>query len=339
MTETAQQSPQEALYLLLAGKWVTAAISAAAELGLADKLAQRPMTVGDLAVELNCDEQALLRLVRVLGGEGLLELDVKKRLSLTAVGAELQEGRFRELAKFVGLPYMWIPWAKLYESMRASESAFEAAMGAPLFEYLDQHPEDAKTYHRAVDEFTRREARALAENFDFGKAQTVVDVGGGLGALLGELGLRYPELQNCTLFDRAAVIEQAKVGPAAEVLGSRLKCVAGDFLKEISVPADVFVVKHVLHNWQDEEAATILRHCVSSLRPGGRILIVDGILLPGLRKDQTALLDLEMFVLCGRGRERTKPEFRSLLSSAGLRLCSTHDLAGTTRLLVAEPRG
>jgi len=338
MSEGEGLNPQEQLYRLLAGKWVTAAISAAAEIGLADELAAGPRSLVDLASALGCDAEALQRLLRVLGGEGLIDLDRDGRFELTAVGQELRQGQLREVARFVGLPFMWAPWSSLGPVLSSNSSAFEAAMGAPLFEYLDSHPKAAQIYHQAVDAFTRREARALAEIFDFSSIQSIVDVGGGLGSLLAEVGKSWPNLERCVLFDRQQVIEQAKANSAARELGARMEFVAGDFLHEIPVEADVFVVKHVLHNWQDDDAIAILKNCVRHLRPGGYVLIVEGILLPGLQRDRTALLDLEMFVLCGRGRERTKPEFRTLLRDAGLSLRSTHDLAGTTRLLVATPR-
>ena len=278
--------------------------------------------------------------MRVLGGEGLVELDAQGRYLLTEIGHELRAGRMREVARFVGVPFMWNPWTRLTDGLRsdAQASAFELSMGAPLFEFLDDHPEEAEIYHRSVDAFTRREARALAGAFDFSQYRSVVDVGGGLGVLLAELCAVWPNLSHCTLFDRPNVIEQARAGAVASQLGERLALVQGDFLERIPVQAEVFVVKHVLHNWQDEHAATILRNCREGLAPGGRILVVEGILLPGLMLDQTTWLDLEMFVLCGEGRERTKPEFRKLFSDAGLRLLSTADLAGTTRLLVAEAR-
>ena len=290
MTEVEGLHPQEQLYRLLAGKWITAAVSAAAEIGLADVLANGPLSLAALASALGCDAEALLRLLRVLGGEGLVELNRDGDYQLTEVGHELRGGRLRDLARFVGLPFMWTPWSKLGPGLSGSTSAFEEAMGAPLFEYLDSHPEAAHTYHQAVDAFTRREARALAETFDFSSIASIVDVGGGLGSLLAELAQRWPSLRRCVLFDRPQVIEQVRREAAPQELEGRLELVAGDFLEEIPIQADVFVVKHVLHNWQDDEAIAILRNCVRGLSPGGCVLIVEGILLPGLQRDRTALL-------------------------------------------------
>ena len=121
--------------------------------------------------------------------------------------------------------------------------------------------------------------------------------------------------------------------------GLAARCVAqeGDFFETLPADVDVCVVKHVVHNWDDTRASQLLRGCVKAVGPEGHVLVVEGLLLPGNRKDATALLDIEMLVLCGPGRERTKPEMRRLLTSSGLRLVSTHDLAGMTRLLICRP--
>jgi SAM-dependent methyltransferase len=320
---------------LLAGKWVTAAVAAAAELGVADALAAGPLSAADLAERLGCDGQALGRVLGVLLGEGVFELDAHGRYALTAVGAQLQTGALRELARFVGAPFMWAPWAHVADAVRGGASAFARAQGAELFE---RHAGDAALYHRAVDAFTRREARALAEAFDFSELGCIVDVGGGLGTLLVEVLGRYPALQG-TLFDRPAVIEQARVALADAPERPRIELCAGDFFAALPGGAHAYVVKHVLHNWDDAHATRLLARCAQGLAPGGKVLIVEGLLLPGNVRDATRMLDLEMFVLCGAGRERTKPEFRKLLAEAGLRLVTTQPLAGTTRLLVAERRG
>jgi SAM-dependent methyltransferase len=336
MTASGGNDHEHRLLELLSGKWVTAAISAAADLGLADVLGDRCMELDELAAALNCNGGALMRLLRVLGGEGLVECDPQGRYTLTEVGAQLRQGKLRDLARFVGAPFAWSPWASLAGALRSDVSAFEATHGASLFEYLDAHAEDARLYHSAVDAFTRREAHALIDAFDFSNVGTVVDVGGGLGTLLGELALRWPEMR-CVLYDRPAVVEQARAGVARAPLSERIEAIGGDFFSSVPVGADAYVVKHVVHNWGDEEAIELLRRCAAALRPGGHVLIVESILLPGNRRDGTPLLDLEMLVLCGAGRERSKPEFRTLLRRAGLKLVSTRDLAGMARLLVAAP--
>lgn len=333
---TTADSAQRKLLLLLSGKWVTAALSTAAELGLADALAERPLSSAELAERLQCDGPALSRLLRVLCGEQLVESQRHGLYALTELGRELQTGKLRELARFVGAPFMWQPWAKLADAVRdPSRSAFERVMGHDLFTYLDRSPEDAQLYHQAVDAFTRAAARALCEAFDFSDLGSVVDLGGGLGTVLTELVARYPKLRG-VLYDRPQVIEQAGSIFAGQ---ERIELVGGDFFEQVPEGADAYIIKHVLHNWDDQQALRILELCARALKPTGQVLIVESLLLPGDIRDGTAFLDLEMLALCGRGHERSKPQYRKLLQQAGLSLRTTTALVGEVRLLVAVPRG
>ena len=155
--------------------------------------------------------------------------------------------------------------------------------------------------------------------------------------MLTELTQRFPQLA-CVLYDRPSVIEQARAHWARTDPSARIETDSGDFFERVPAPADAYIVKHVLHNWDDEHATRILRVCREALRPGGHVLIVESLLLPGNVRDATALLDLEMLVLCGAGHERSKPQFRRLLHDAGLSLVATRPLAGGARLLIAAPR-
>jgi hypothetical protein len=331
-------SAQQQLLQLLSGKWVTAAVATAAELGLADALADGPLTAAELASKLRCDADALLRLIRVLCGEQLLRSEPHGRYALTPLGAQLRSGQLRELARFVGASFMWTPWAKLADALRdPSESAFERALGRSLFEHLDRTPEDAQLYHHAVDTFTRAAALALCEAFDFSDLSRVVDVGGGLGSVLGELLARFPGLHG-VLYDRPQVIKQAAGVFASHPERERIELVSGDFFEQVPAGADAYVIKHVLHNWDDAQALRILRLCAEAMKPSGQVLIVESLLLPGDLRDGTAFLDLEMLALCGQGHERGKPAFRRLLREAGLSLTTTSKLVGDVRLLVAVRR-
>jgi len=329
-------SAQRELLQLLSGKWVTAALSAAAELGLADALTERSLSSSELAERLNCDAHALSRLLRVLCGEGLLASQPHGLYALTELGAQLQTGKLRELARFVGAPFMWQPWANLADAVRdPSRSAFERATGQSLFDHLDRDPEDARIYHHAVDAFTRAAARALCEAFDFSDLDSVVDLGGGLGSVLTELVARYPKLRG-VLYDRPQVIKQAGSHFAQH---PRIELVSGDFFEQVPQGADAYIIKHVLHNWDDAQAQRILELCAKALKPNGQVLIVESLLLPGDFRDATAFLDLEMLALCGKGHERKKSHYRKLLQQAGLSLRTTTQLVGEVRLLVAVPRG
>lgn len=325
------------LLKLLGGKWIAAAISAAAQLRLADALEGEPMNEEELAAKLGCEQNALGRLLGVLAAEGVLEADDDDRFRLTMLGNQLRSNALGPLAEFVGAPFSWSPWLRLKDAVQTGEAAFELEHGQDLFGYLADHPDESEIYNAGVDAFTRHDARALATAFNFSEVETVVDVGGGMGTLLIELLRQWPRLHGI-LFDKDHVVRAAERRLQDTELRGRCSCVAGDFFSEVPAGADIYIVRHIVHNWGDEEAAAVLRNCAAALRPGGKVLVVEGILLPGHRKDTTRLLDLEMMVLSGTGRERSKPEFRQLFKQAGLRLTKTVPLASTARLIIGEAR-
>jgi ubiquinone/menaquinone biosynthesis C-methylase UbiE len=334
--EAAPSDPASALMRLLAGKWVVQALATAAELELAEAL-ETPKTLDALARTVQCDRGALLRLLRVLVGEGVLVQGPDERYTLTALGAQLRRDALGSLAQFVGSPSQWTPWTALTHAVRTGSCAFEHVHGRSLFDYLADHPLEAALYDEAVDAFTTAQAIALAEQDVLDGAGLVVDIGGGRGTLLLELLRRRTGLRGI-LFERPSVLRRAR--PRFETAGLTERCdfVEGDFLSAVPKGADVYVLKHVLHNWDDARAEAILRRCGEAAAPHGRVLVVESLLLPGNVRDGARLIDLEMLVLTGGGRERSKPEFRQLLAAAGLRLLETRRLVEGTWLIVAEPR-
>jgi DNA-binding HxlR family transcriptional regulator len=335
--DSGSTDPAEKLLRLLGGKWLAAAISAAASLGLADALAGQALSLDALAAQTACEPSALRRLLRVLVGEGLLSLDASNHYQLTEMGELLRKDELRELAIFVGSPFSWDPWSRLAAAVQTGESAFTKQHGLPLFEYLDHHREDAELYHEAIDAFSRREAVAVAEAYDFSNARRVADIGGGRGRLLTEILVRWDHLTG-VLLERPTAAELAQQQFAKANLEERCEIRVGDFFEEIPGDVDVCVLMHIIHSWDDATAIDLLRRCAAAVGPEGTLLIVEGLLVPDARRDLTNLLDLEMLVLCGPGHERRKPEMRRLISAAGLRLESAIPLVGSIRLLVATPR-
>lgn len=315
---------------LLTGKWLVSALATAAKLQLADHLATAK-SAQELADELDLHAPSLERLLGVLAGEGLLEV-LGTRFGLTQLGAQLRQDKLGKLAEYVGSEAQWTPWLCLDHSIRTGGAAFEKRHGTSLFEYLAHHPEEAAIYDHAVDAFTRQQAHALAEARVLAEAKVVVDVGGGRGTFLLELLERAPSLRG-VLYDLPHVVESAKARFAAAGLGERVDFVSGNFFESVPANADCYVVKHVVHNWDDEHAKTILRNCAKAGGPGAQVLIVEGLILPAYVRDGTRLLDLEMLALTGQGRERSKPQFRRLLAESGLRLEESFRLSDAAWLL------
>lgn len=319
----------------LGGKWVLQALATAAELRLAEALGT-PKTAAELARELGCHEPALVRLLGVLVADGMLLGDGDGTFALTELGRQLRNDELGTLARFVGSPSQWTPWTELTHSVRTGESAFEKVHGQPLFEYLAARPEEARLYDEAVDAFTRVQARAMAEQDVLDGIETIVDVGGGRGTLLAELMGYRPQLRG-VLYDREHVVEAARTRLEQLGLADRCTFVGGDFFESVPQGADAYVIKHVLHNWDDARAIGLLRRCAEASE-GGLVLVVEGVLLPGNIPDGARLMDLEMLVLTDGGRERSKPQFRKMFADAGLKLESMHGLGNGAWLMVGRQR-
>ena len=338
MNENAGSSdPARRVLGLLAGKWLTAAISAAATLGIPDSLAECPKSLDRLAHELGCEASSLLRLLRVLVGEEILRENANREYELLEAGQLLRSEALGRLARYVGSPLGWDPWSLLPDAVRTGESAFVKRHGIPLFDYLDHHPADAALYNEAIAAFAHREAVGLADAYDFSRARRILDVGGGRGGLLLELLTRFPQLSG-VLLERPAAAREARAAFEHAGLAARCEAQIGDFFDAVPGGADVCVLKHIVHSWDDEAAVGLLRRCRVAVGDTGRVLVVEGILVRDGRRSLTNMLDLEMLVLCGPGHERSKPELRRLFTRAGLRLVETRPLTETARLWVTEPR-
>lgn len=322
---------------LLAGKWVSAAISACAELGIPDKLAERPMSADELAKELNVEAAAVARVLELLVSRDIFALDREGRFSLTEIGEALRSDGLGKLATLSGSRLMWDPFSRLSDSLHERRAAFELHHGAPLFDHLEQKPKDAALYHEAIDAFTRMEAKALAATVDLSSYEHFVDVGGGRGTLLIELLERYPGARG-TLLDLDSAVKSAKEQIEARGLVGRCEAIAGDFHKTLPEGADLYLLKHILHNWPDDAATSLLERVSLAMAPEGRILVIDGVLLPPAYGDATRLLDLEMFALFYSAHERSKPALRKLFHGVGLRIESSHELLGTARAFVLRRR-
>ncbi len=307
-------------------------LSTLAALGVPDLLEDLgDATVAELARRAGCREPDLDSLMRAAAGLGCLAESSPGRFELTARGAQLCSDRLGALAAFLGSRPQWDSWSRLRESMRASAAAtpLELAMGAGLYELMAEDPAAAAEYDAAIDAFTRHEAQLVRGRLELADVACVVDVGGGRGALLRAL-LAETDGARGVLFDLPHVVEAARGGLPHGVEG-----VGGDFFEAVPAGGDLYLLKHVLHNWSDDDARKILERCRDARAPGGRVVVIDAVLAPDNRPDLARMLDLEMRVLCG-GRERRKPELRRLVQAAGLRVERAEELAGGSWLFVCR---
>ena len=325
---------------LLNGGWAAQAISAAAELGIAELLARGVERPDDLACATGCHEPSLRRLLRALASLGLCEERADDSFRPTGLGALLEEGAPMSL-KAMALygRYKRPVWERLAHSVRTGESANPAVHGAAVFEHLDRDAATAEIFDRAMTETTRVIAGAVVAAYDFSGCERVVDVAGGYGELLAAV-LRAVPAARGTLLERPRALDGARRNLERAGVASRCEFVAGDFFTSVSEGADCYLLKRVLHDWDDERAAAILRSCRRAVPARGRLLVVEQVLPDRMDVSHThqeaARMDLHMLLMAG-GRERTECEYRRLLESAAFRLQRAIPAALNVSVIEAVP--
>lgn len=307
---------------LTAGKWVSQAIAVAAELGIADLLKDGTKTAAQIARLVNASEDSVYRLLRALGSVGLFAETGNRRFRLTPIGKLLRTESPQSLgayARFVGHESTWLPWADLVHSVRTGEPAFDHVFAMPIFEYFGKTPEAAAVFDAAMTSISTWESKAVVGAYDFPGISTLVDVAGGHGLMIMTI-LKANRKMRGILFDLSHVAAGAARLLQSGGVADRCQIVSGDFFTSVPDGGDAYIMKHILHDWDDERAIQILQNCHRAMRRGGKVLIVDPVIPSGNAAHFGKLLDLEMLALTPRGRERTQAEFRDLLQRSGFKL-------------------
>jgi len=315
-------SNQMILMNLTAGKWVSQAIAVAAELGIPDLMKERPRTAAEIARTASASEDGVYRLLRVLASVGLFAETGNRRFRLTPLGRLLRTDSSQALggyARFVGDQSTWRPWGELRHSVRTGEPAFDRVFAMPIFEYFAKKPESAAVFDAAMTSISTWESKAVVAGYDFSGINTLVDVAGGHGLMLATI-LKANRKMRGILFDLPHVTAGATALLQSAGVADRCEIVSGDFFASIPQGSDAYIMKHIIHDWDDDRASEILQNCHRVMQRRGKVLIVDAVIPPGNRAHFGKLLDLEMLVLTPRGRERTQAEFRALLKRSGFRL-------------------
>jgi len=312
-------------------------LSAVAELGVADHLADGPLPVDDLAQRTGSHSDALYRVLRAMASKGVFTEVSRRTFGLTPLAEILRSDSpqsLRDVFRLQGQPFMRNAYAEIGYSIRTGEPAFDHVNGTELFAYLAAHPEMNELFSGAMGNAAGDTQQAAVEAYDFTGAQRVVDVGGAHGHLLASILARYPDLHG-VVFDQPHVVTGAEpVLRAAGVL-DRAELVGGNYLE--SVPAgDVFTISHVLHQVSDAEAITLLSNVRRAMIPNGRVLVIDPVIPEGDVPHPGKFMDITMMAL-SRGRDRTEEEFVEVFAKADLRLIETIGLARSSSVVVAVP--
>ena len=310
------------LQQLVWGKASTQCLFVAAKLGIADLLVDGPRSVDDLAAETKTSAEALYRVLRLLAShEVFVELE-PRQFALTPMADLLRADApcsFRDYAIVHGSEWYNRAWAHLLYSVEKNEPAFDLACGLSLFEFMAQHPDAATDFNNSMTALSRFEAAGVCAAYDFSGCNTVVDVGGGHGRLLMDVLAANPKL-NGILYDQPSVVEAVRPAIESGELGPRCQVVGGDFFAGAPTGGDVYLLKHIIHDWDDERSGVILRNCREAMANGGRILVIEGVMPPGNEPSNSKLWDVVMLALTSGGRERTEEEYAKLYAQAGLTL-------------------
>ncbi len=316
----------------------TTAILVAVKLGIADLLKDGPRTIIDLAKATGSHSRSLYRMMRALASRGMFSEGADRRFSLTSLASPLladAPDSVRTWALWIGSEVNLRTWADLSYSVRTGQPAFEHMYGKALFDYLGEQPEMAKIYNNLMTSGVSGDGAAIANGHDFSSYRKIVDIGGGHGAQLAYILERYTGLYG-VLFDAPPVIAGVKGAIVEYIAQGRAEKVAGNFFEAVPNGGDVYMLRQVIHDWDDEQAAAILRNCRRAMAENGKILIVEEVIPPGNEPSSGKFTDLNMLLYVG-GLERTETEYRDLLQQAGLVLARTITTASSFSIMEAVP--
>src|SRR5579859_464480 len=332
------RATRQRLLGMVNGFMLSQALYAFTILGFADLIGDGRRMAADLAAAAKADPAATKRLLRALAAAGVLDEDEHGRFALTPIGEGLREDAPGSLAGWtalVGSENFWVNWGGLTNSVRTGKTGWRLRLDVDAWDYRAQHPEENRRFDRGMVSITSASADTVAEDYDFSRFGTIVDVGGGRGTLIGQVLGRNPAA-NGVLFDQPHVVDAA--APLLKAQGVRERCqvVGGSFFESVPQGGDAYVLKSVLHDWYDPEAVRILETVRAATRQGAVLLVVERVLEPPNQGLSGKLGDLNMLVNPG-GTERTREEWDRLLAAGGFGLVGVLPTRGMYSLLESTP--
>jgi ubiquinone/menaquinone biosynthesis C-methylase UbiE len=317
-----QMPPQAVLMQMAMGFIISQAISVASKLYIADHLKDGAKNIEELARLTETNQPALYRLMRALASVGVFFEDEVGNFSLTPLSEFLRSDHsesLRGITHMIGDREHWHAQGNLLHSVKTGEIAFENAFGKPFFPYVQDKPEIARIFDDAMTSLSKTVGNAVATVYDFSDAKTIADIGGGHGQLLSTV-LKTNENAKGILFDQPQVVAGANQQLETAGVAERVEIIGGNFFMNIPVEADIYLMKHIVHDWNDEESVSILQNIAKSAKPGAKLLLVESVIeaekgIPSMSK----VMDLNMLAMTS-GRERTAAEYAELFEKAGFKL-------------------
>jgi O-methyltransferase domain len=336
--------PETAILQMATGHYLSRALGFAAKHRIPDFLVDRPLHYREIAIKIAADPESLNRLLRLLAVAGVFNEGEGGEFSLGPLGPLLRSdspGSMRPMALLFAGDFVHRCWSHLDYCISTGQSAFhEITPGArDFFASLETDPATAAIFDDAMAAVTAFLVAGVAAAYDFSQFGTIADIGGGNGELLINILQVHPSVRGI-LFDQSKPLEVARRKIEAADLGSRCQAVAGDFFVEVPAGADAYLLKHVIHDWNDDDAATILHNCRKAISDSrAKLLIIEGVyparVDQSLESRNAAFNDLNMLVLTG-GRQRSEVEFRSLLTKAGFSLTRIVPTMSTVRIIEGD---
>lgn len=330
--------PQVAMIDLISGSMVSQALYVVAKLGIADELRDGSLPPEDIADRVGANPDAVNRLLRALGSQGVFRVDSEGRYSLTALGRTLRsdaEVPMGTMAKLVGTPEHWEHWGHLLDSVRDGGDAVSKVRGMNLWDYFEQNTEYGQVFNSAMTGMSGFAKVPVLAAYDFSRFRKIVDVGGGHGSLLAAILQRSPHGRG-VLFDQPSVTAGADEVLRAHGVQERCEVESGSFFDTVPAGGDAYILKNIIHDWSDEQGLRILRNVREAIDPDGRLLLVEFVVPEGNGPHPAKLIDLEMLVMVG-GRERTEKEHREFLARAGFRLDKVVETVSPLCVLESTP--
>jgi len=333
--------PASRIWQMVTSNWMTQAIYVAAELRLADLLTDAPKTSQELAGSTGAHAPSLQRLLRALVTLEICKEREDGSFELTPTGAVLRSDSSDSMRNWVLYAggQQWPLWGHLLDSIRTGKTAREIMTGEGLFENLERNPAAAVLFNQAMVQMTRRITQGVVGSYDYSRLQTIIDIGGGYGELLSAILQANPGTRG-VLFDLPNARETGLSHMASIGLGERCEIVTGSFFESIPSGGDAYILKHIIHDWNDEQCKVILENCRRVMAANGKLLVIERIIPdqvePSVSHQLILRADLNMLIGTG-GRERTEGEFQALLSSSGFRLNRVIAIGQSYNIIEALP--
>ncbi len=329
--------PRLSLLDLINGFQITQAIRVAATLRVADHLSGGARSAAELAALTASHPDSLYRLLRALAAAGVFREYEGRKFTLTPMGDCLRTDSATPLgawAEVVGSPYLWQAWGHLLHSVQTGDNAFSNLNGKDVWQFRAEHPEHGATFDRAMTQLSSGSAEAVIHAYDFSSFGHIVDVGGGEGLMLAAILCAHPHMRG-TLFDQPNVVAGAKGVLIERGVVDRCDTMAGSFFETVPKGADAYLMRVVIHDWENDQASAILEVCRRAMRDTAKLLLIERLVAPPNEMPASKFSDLNMLVSPG-GRERTREEFSDLLAKSGFELTEVFP-AGTHNVIEARP--